>query len=235
MSGSRIIEPRWIDEGGGEGRVHERGPTNPPPNSEREAAMCDEMTEERLRQLREGLYGLERGDGLGRRPRPDMFYPDGSPILSDELLPATLKWALILEDGRERIVGNTKTLYGERLSTVWLGLDHNFFGGPPLIYETMLFAPDKDNVRLRSIDDLMRSMKGEKVDTSEYDSFTAYTKKHYPHHDQLQLRYHTRAEAAESHEKLKLQCLIPPRWRHFLLWTIGQDADWSYYDDEVEL
>lgn len=28
------------------------------------------------------------------------------------------------------------------VSTVWLGLDHNFFGGPPLIFETMVFAND---------------------------------------------------------------------------------------------
>ena len=26
-----------------------------------------------------------------------------------------------------------------RVSTVWLGLDHSFFGGPPLIFETMIF------------------------------------------------------------------------------------------------
>lgn len=30
-----------------------------------------------------------------------------------------------------------------RISTVWLGLDHNFMGdGPPLIFETMIFVGD---------------------------------------------------------------------------------------------
>jgi hypothetical protein len=29
---------------------------------------------------------------------------------------------------------------GIKVSTVWLGLDHNFFGGPPLIFETMVFT-----------------------------------------------------------------------------------------------
>ena len=29
-----------------------------------------------------------------------------------------------------------------RVSTVWLGLDHSFYGGPPLIFETMIFAED---------------------------------------------------------------------------------------------
>jgi hypothetical protein len=48
------------------------------------------------------------------------------------------------EDPRARI-GST-TLRWERrqylwISTVWLGLDHNWWGGPPLIYETMIFGP----------------------------------------------------------------------------------------------
>jgi hypothetical protein len=29
-----------------------------------------------------------------------------------------------------------------RVSTVWLGLDHSFFGGPPLIFETMVFEDE---------------------------------------------------------------------------------------------
>ncbi len=28
---------------------------------------------------------------------------------------------------------------GRRVSTVWLGLDHNHFGGKPLLLETMVF------------------------------------------------------------------------------------------------
>jgi hypothetical protein len=32
-----------------------------------------------------------------------------------------------------------------RISTVWLGLNHNFSGlGPPLIFETMLFGLDEE-------------------------------------------------------------------------------------------
>jgi hypothetical protein len=170
----------------------------------------------------------------GTVPRPDKFYPDGSPILSDELLSAELKWATLFEDAKARIVGQTKTLYGERLSTVWLGLNHNFFGGgPPLIYETMLFAPDKNSIRRRSVGDLLRAMKGEEVDTSEYDEYKAYIDKNYPN-DQLQLRYATREQAAESHRKLKLQCLIPPRWRHAILGRFWGDPTWLHYDEEID-
>lgn len=164
----------------------------------------------------------------GGEPRSNVYYPDGKPILSDELMPANLKWALLFEQ-RDRIVGQTKTLYGEKLSTVWLGLDHNFFGiGPPLIFETMLFAPadcKADREYLKAItDDAMTPEK-----QVAYDKRKAYIEKHYPH-DQLQLRYATRRQAEDTHNKLKLQCLIPPRWRHFILGRVGGDPRWLHYD-----
>jgi hypothetical protein len=35
------------------------------------------------------------------------------------------------------------------VSTVWLGLDHSFYGGPPLIFESMVFADtEEDSNRL---------------------------------------------------------------------------------------
>jgi hypothetical protein len=101
----------------------------------------------------------------------------------------------------------------------------------------MLFAPDPDNVRRRTIPCLFDEIKGvldiDYEAKAEREAFEAHIAKHYPH-DQLQLRYATRAEAEDSHQKLKLQCLIPPRWRHFLLWTIGQDRTWRHYEDEDE-
>lgn len=39
----------------------------------------------------------------------------------------------------ETIVGN------KRVSTVFIGLDHQFGEGPPLIFETMIFDPDSDD------------------------------------------------------------------------------------------
>jgi hypothetical protein len=33
-----------------------------------------------------------------------------------------------------------------QVSTVWLGIDHSFGGGPPLIFETMVFGPDGDEL-----------------------------------------------------------------------------------------
>ena len=34
-------------------------------------------------------------------------------------------------------------IHGHMVSTVWLGLDHNWFGGKPLVFETMVFEGDK--------------------------------------------------------------------------------------------
>jgi hypothetical protein len=31
---------------------------------------------------------------------------------------------------------------GHRVSTIWLGLDHNYFGGKPLVFETMIFVDE---------------------------------------------------------------------------------------------
>ena len=56
------------------------------------------------------------------------------------------RWGRLFEDGYpngNRIIG--KTSIGNRwlVSTVWLGLDHSFGHGPPLIFETMVFRPGK--------------------------------------------------------------------------------------------
>lgn len=32
---------------------------------------------------------------------------------------------------------------GHRVSTVWLGLDHNYYGGKPMLFETMIFADEE--------------------------------------------------------------------------------------------
>ena len=142
--------------------------------------------------------------------RPQFYYRDGKPILADEMMGATLKWALLFEN-EPRTVHKTLTPYGESLSTVFLGLDHNFsHQGPPLIFETMLFAPRKANPKIRG----------------EWEAEDKTIRTLFPH-DQLQIRYSHEDEAKERHEALMLQCLFPPRWRRFLFYTIGQDDTWS--------
>jgi hypothetical protein len=165
-------------------------------------------------------------------PRPSHYYRDGKPILDDELGPAFLKWAMLFE-AEDRTVATSRTLYGERLSTIFLGLDHSFsMTGPPILFETMLFAPGSPTTRA-----MVKRMRGcSTLTEAEREREKAEDRekaRRYPH-DQLQLRYHTEREASDRHETLLLQCLIPPRWRHFLLWTVGRDETWRYYDDKDE-
>jgi hypothetical protein len=52
-----------------------------------------------------------------------------------------LAWARAMEDTAGRIVAQ-HWVRGWMVSTVWMGLNHRFFGaGPPLIFETMIFPP----------------------------------------------------------------------------------------------
>lgn len=57
--------------------------------------------------------------------------------------PDILAWAAWFEDRDARRVALTE-LPGGRVSTVFLGLDHNFMRhGPPLLFETMVFMDDE--------------------------------------------------------------------------------------------
>ena len=47
-------------------------------------------------------------------------------------------WARLMEDQDYRRVGWDE-VGPYHVSTVWLGIDHAFDGGPPIIFETMIF------------------------------------------------------------------------------------------------
>ena len=66
----------------------------------------------------------------------------GNPVIEPDLM----KWARWFESSfRKRQVGDT-SLPGVRVSTVFLGIDHNFMGhGPPILYETMVFCDDAES------------------------------------------------------------------------------------------
>lgn len=55
-------------------------------------------------------------------------------------------WAKKLSDYKYKRVLETTLPDGTWVSTVWLGMDHGFGGGPPLIFETMVF-PSMDNMQ----------------------------------------------------------------------------------------
>jgi len=69
---------------------------------------------------------------------------DGTPYASVQ------EWATDFEtrsDG-SGIVKQETLPDGRWVSTVWLGIDHNFGSGPPLIFETMVFSDEHDLLEL---------------------------------------------------------------------------------------
>lgn len=64
----------------------------------------------------------------------DYYARDGQPL-------DLHSWAAMTGDLDYKRVAETWVDDGVWVSTVWLGLDHNFMpDGPPLIFETMIFA-----------------------------------------------------------------------------------------------
>jgi hypothetical protein len=61
------------------------------------------------------------------------------------LCPSVMEWARWNEGAANTRVDYTEITSDCRVSTVFLGLDHRFFGdGPPLVFETMIFGGPKD-------------------------------------------------------------------------------------------
>lgn len=58
-----------------------------------------------------------------------------TPILAD-----LMTWARAFEDHAARIVARDELPGDVFVSTVFLGIDHNFGVGPPLLFETMIFG-----------------------------------------------------------------------------------------------
>ena len=63
---------------------------------------------------------------------------NGRPQPCDDLM----TWARWMEDGN-RVLRKTE-IGGVRVSTVFLGLDHSFGEGPPVLWETMIFGGEHD-------------------------------------------------------------------------------------------
>lgn len=64
----------------------------------------------------------------------EWFDRDGKPL-------EMLEWARLFENLEYKRVARDELTNGCLVSTVWLGLNHGY-GGPPLIFETMVFRPD---------------------------------------------------------------------------------------------
>lgn len=100
---------------------------------------------------------------------------DGNPVVEHD----AIKWANWFENAPNRRIAYEMT--GEyHVSTVFLGLDHNFSGSEPILWETMAFE---------------NKWRKSKINGKEF--------KYQKSIDQD--RYHTRAEALAGHEAMVLK------------------------------
>lgn len=52
------------------------------------------------------------------------------------------EWRNLFEDKEYKVIKQTRFDDGTLVSTIWLGLNHNFLQGVPIIFETMVFFKD---------------------------------------------------------------------------------------------
>jgi hypothetical protein len=116
-----------------------------------------------------------------------------------------LEWARDFE--KERHIGSTTLWWGGWVSTVWLGLDHSFRRGPPLIFESMTFKPAL-TLKAIGIDGFKIVVPALTHGYSELDCD----------------RYSTEAEALAGHKRMVRRWLVPyklvthpVRWQAWLL------------------
>lgn len=80
---------------------------------------------------------------VGSGSDPALYFDrDGNP-LPGTLREQTLEWARLRSDHDYCVIGHEDVLLPSGravwVSTVWLGLDHSFGFGPPVVFETMIF------------------------------------------------------------------------------------------------
>ena len=74
------------------------------------------------------------------------------------------EWGKLFGDKDYKIIKQETLPDGKKVSTVWLGLDHNFGEGEPLIFETMVFSSEGDfsDVDVERYSTLEEAQKGHK-------------------------------------------------------------------------
>ncbi len=70
---------------------------------------------------------------------------DGAPVPARDVI----SWGLWFETAERHVADDADEGTGVRVSTVFLGLDHSFGDGPPLLYETLVFGGPLDGTMRR--------------------------------------------------------------------------------------
>ncbi len=91
------------------------------------------------------------------------FRRDGTPYPPEPA--GTLEWAKDIRDHEKKIVRQETLPNGLFVSTVWLGIDHGFGRGPPIIFETIVFRGENE---LKVLDQRRYSTEDEAIVGHEY-------------------------------------------------------------------
>ena len=75
----------------------------------------------------------------------EYFVLDGTQVRAVDFM----EWALWMEANPDKRIVKQEWLGGVLISTVFLGLKHNFLHGPPLLFETMVFHGKHDGYTAR--------------------------------------------------------------------------------------
>lgn len=75
-----------------------------------------------------------------------------------------MEWGSLLNNFDYQVIKQEELPNGKWVSTVWLGLDHNFYGGKPLIFETIVFSSKSsyDEVDVKRYSSLKEAEDGHK-------------------------------------------------------------------------
>lgn len=92
---------------------------------------------------------------------------DGTPYPEGEQ--GLMEWSEDFENFDKKIVKQETLPNGKWVSTVWLGLDHSFLGGDPLIFETMVFeSKGGDDVDMERYSTEEEALEGHKRMVEKY-------------------------------------------------------------------
>jgi hypothetical protein len=110
------------------------------------------------RQIRQAL-GLPRPEGIGRRTVMMGWYilnQKDEPVPCDDMA----KHSEFMENSGKKFVAKT-TVGTYVVSTVFLGLDHNFYDeGPPILWETMVFDSNFNEQYCKRYSSLVEALAG---------------------------------------------------------------------------
>jgi hypothetical protein len=97
---------------------------------------------DREREWREAAeLGQTLREAIGRPDCDPRYWDrDGKVIADNDILPVFKKWEL-LRDSEYCVIRETCTPFAELIATKWIGIEHGWNEGKPLIFETILFKP----------------------------------------------------------------------------------------------